>query len=149
MKLIIDATSGTVLDAEDCYVVDTEKLSDIERDELESGSDSEIANIAQVNGIAIKKMGADTGWGDNAYRYTVSYSPLSIKDEADALLEGGIYESPEDEKYKRVLEWARSEAAEDQLQSISDFIMGHDGVWDGFRENLMEALIFIYDVLHP
>lgn len=149
MKLIIDATSGTVLDAENCYIVDTEQLSDIENAELEDGTDSEIAHVAKTSGIAVKQIGADTGWGDNAYRYTVSYSPLSIKDEADSLLEGGIYESPEDEKYKRALEWVRSTADPDQLAAISDFVMGHDGVWDGFRENLMEAVMFIYDVLHP
>lgn len=143
MKLIIDATSGTILNAEDCYIVLAEDIPDMEL------SDSEVGSIAKKHGLSLLKLGADTGWGDNAYRYTVSYSPLSIRDEADSLLEGGIYESPEDEKYKRALEWVRSTADPDQLAAISDFVMGHDGVWDGFRENLMEAVMFIYDVLHP
>lgn len=143
MKLIIDATSGTVLNADDCYVVDAE---DFPSEDL---SDTEIAFIAQEKGIAVRKIGADTGWGDNRYAYTVSYSPLSIKDEADAFLEGGIYESPEDEKYKRALEWARSEATLDELQSISNFVIGNDAAWDGFRDNLMEALMFVYRELHP
>lgn len=143
MKLIIDATSGTILNADDCYIVLAEDLPDMEL------SDSEVGSIAKKHGLSLLKLGADTGWGDNAYRYTVSYSPLSIRDEADSLLEGGIYESPEDEKYKRALEWVRSTADPDQLAAISDFVMGHDGVWDGFRENLMEAVMFIYDVLHP
>lgn len=143
MKLIIDATSGTILNADDCYIVLAEDLPDTEL------SDPEVGSIAKKHGLPLLKLGADTGWGDNAYRYTVSYSPLSIRDEADSLLEGGIYESPEDEKYKRALEWVRSTADPDQLAAISDFVMGHDGVWDGFRENLMEAVMFIYDVLHP
>lgn len=149
MKLIIDAVSGTVLQADDCYVVDTENLTESELSDIDEGYDYEIRNIAGRRGTSVLKMGADTGWGDNSYRYTVSYSPLSIKDEADSLLEGGIYESPEDEKYKRALEWVRSTATTDQLAAISDFVMGHDGVWDGFRENLMEAVMFVYDVLHP
>lgn len=149
MKLIIDAVSGTVLQADDCYVVDTENLTESELSDIDEGYDYEIRNIAGRQGTSILKMGTDTGWGDNRYNYTVSYSPLSIKDEADALLEGGIYESPEDEKYKRALEWAQKEATLEQLQSISNFVMGHDGVWDGFRENLMDALMFVYDALHP
>lgn len=149
MKLIIDATSGTVIDAENCYVVDTEQLSDIENAELTEGSDSEIANIARVSGISVKAMGDSTGWGDNAYRYTVSYSPLSIKDEADAILEGGIYQSPEDDKYLKALEWARSEATLEQLRAVSDLSMSYDAMWDGFRENLMDSLMTVYKELHP
>ena len=149
MKLIIDATSGTIVDAENCYVVDTEQLSDIENDELENGSDEDIAHVAKTSGIPLKKIGSDTGWGDNAYRYTVSYSPLSIKDEADALLDGGIYQSPEDDMYLKALEWARDEATLEQLTAVSDLSMSYDAMWDGFRENLMDSLMTVYKELHP
>lgn len=148
MKLIIDAESGTIVSVENCYIVDTEQLSDIENSELEDGSDTQITDIALRHGYSVHRMCRDTGWGDNSYRHTVSYSPLSIKDEADSLLEDGIYESPEDEKYKQVLEWARTATTED-LAAVSNFAMSNDHVWDGFRDNLMEALIFVYNELHP
>lgn len=136
-KYIIDAVTGTILDMASCYIVDAELLGD----DLML-TDSEAGELANEHGISVAQMARDTGFGDNAYRYTVSYSPLSIKDEAEALLDGVIYE--DDEIEKKALTWARETATPDELRSVSDFIMGQDSVWDGFRENLIEALVWIY-----
>lgn len=136
-KYIIDAVTGTILDMASCYIVDAELMGD----DLML-TDSEAGELANEHGISVAQMARDTGFGDNAYRYTVSYSPLSIKDEAEALLDGVIYE--DDEIEKKALTWARETATPDELRSVSDFIMGQDSVWDGFRENLIEALVWIY-----
>lgn len=138
-KLIIDATNGTILNMGDCYIVDAELLGD---DIMLS--DREAGELANTHGISVAEMARDTGFGDNKYRYTVSYSPLSIKDEAYSLLDGGIYEDPEDENYKNALTWASEKATQEQLEAISNLIMGQDSVWNDFRENLMEGLMFIY-----
>jgi hypothetical protein len=142
MKLIIDATTGTVLNADGCYLVDGADFPD------EELSDSEVSELAQRVGKSLHRLGSDTGWGDNAYRFTVSYSPLSIRDEAEALLEGGIYDSPGDETYKQVMEWARDAASQEELEDIALFIMSSDSVWDGFRENLIEAVVWAYREIH-
>jgi hypothetical protein len=55
MKLIIDAQSGTIVNAADCYIVDTEQLSDIENSELEDGSDSQITDIALRHGYSVHR----------------------------------------------------------------------------------------------
>lgn len=142
-KLIIDATTGTVLNVEQCFLVDTDNLSASDSELLDNASDSELGELAQRAGKSILvSFGSDTGWGDNKYRYTVSYSPMSIRDEADSMLDGGIYEDDEDQK--DALRWALREASDEELGNISDFIMGADHVWDGFRENLMEGLMFFY-----
>jgi hypothetical protein len=135
-KLIIDATNGTILNMNDCYIVDAELLGD---DIMLS--DSEAQELANKHGISVAKMARDTGFGDNSYRYTVSYSPKSIKDEADSLLEGGIYE--EGDREYEALVWAKDADLND-LTDISDSIMSQDGVWNGFRENLTEMLVFIH-----
>jgi hypothetical protein len=142
MKLIIDAVTGTVLNTEGCYVVDEADFPD---DDM---SDSEITELAQRVGKSLHKIGSDTGWGDNSYRFTVSYSPLSIKDEADAILEGGIYDSPEDHDYKRIMEWAKDTASLQELEDIASFVMSDDNVWEGFRNRLTEAVVWAYKEIH-
>jgi hypothetical protein len=138
MKYIIDTQTGTIVSAEYCYIVDDNDISE----DLNPMSDRELSELAQNVGVRLTTIGQETGWGDNKYRYTVSYSPLSIKDESDSLLEGGIYEET-DREYPALM-WAKNEATVEQLQTISDWAMAHDSVWNGFRENLTEALVFAY-----
>jgi hypothetical protein len=135
-KLIIDTQTGTILNIEHCYIIEDTDL----KEEYELTCD-ELQEVADRSGIYINKMGNDTGWGDNTYRYTVSYSPKSIKDEADSILEGGIYE--EGDREYEALVWAKDADLND-LTDISDSIMSQDGVWNGFRENLTEMLVFIH-----
>lgn len=137
-KLIVDATNGTILNMNDCYIVDAELLGD---DIVLS--DREVQDLANEHGISVAQMARDTGFGDNAYRYTVSYSPLSIKDEAETLLDGVAYYE-DDEIEKKALTWAHETATTDELRAVSDFIMGADSVWNGFRENVVEALVWVY-----
>jgi len=137
-KLIIDATNGTILNMNDCYIVDAELLGD---DIMLS--DSEAQELANEHGVSVAQMARDTGFGDNSYRYTVSYSPLSIKDEADSILEGGIYE--EGDREYEALVWAK-DADASLLEVVSDSIMAQDAVWNGFRDNLVEMLVFMRSI---
>ena len=136
-KLIIDATNGTILNMNDCYIVDAELLGD---DIVLS--DREVQDLANEHGISVAKMAQDTGFGDNAYRFGVSYSPLSIRDEAITWLEGQLY-IPSDDAYEAI-KWARDEATTEQLQAIGEFVLCGDAVWDGFRENLEEGIVWGY-----
>lgn len=143
MKLIIDKTTGTVLNIEGCVIVETDDLDDHDSHLLDEASDSELSSIGERYGISIQQMGNDTGWGDNKYRYTVSYSPLSIKDEVETLIDGGIY-TEEDREWK-ALQWIQNEATKADLEDLSDWIMSSDGVWDGFKSNMMEWLVHLYN----
>lgn len=141
-KLLIDATTGTILDVSDCFIVDSDDLTKSEASALDEGTtDTEVGEIAKRRGKSLMEIGRDTGWGDNAYRYSVSYSPLSLKDEALSLIESGMYEEDEDE-YKKLM-WV-TEATHDQLESISYLIMGQDDLWTGFKENFIDALNWVY-----
>ena len=133
-KLIIDAMSGTVLDADHCYVVEDSVLTEVEY------SDSELRDIAK-SGISVAQMGRDTGWGDNGYRYSVSYSPLCLREEAQVYIDGGIYTEGDDEW--EALKWAENATAE-ELSEVSDNIMEYDGVWDDFRSNFIESLLEVW-----
>jgi len=70
MKLLIDTTTGTVLNIEGCVIVETDTLDDHDTHLLDEASDSELCDIGKRNGISLKKIGDDTGWGDNKYRYS-------------------------------------------------------------------------------
>ena len=137
-KLIVDATNGTILNMNDCYIIDAELLGD---DIVLS--DREVQELANEHGISVAKMARDTGFGDNAYRYTVSYSPRSIKDEADSLLDGGVF-IEEDKEYKALL-WVKDEATTEELETISDGAMSNDSVWQEFRETLIPEIMFVYN----
>ena len=140
-KLLIDAVTGTILDVENCYIVDDNTLTEDEARALDEGaSDSEIKAIAE-KGKSLWDMGRDTGWGDNAYRFTVSYSPLSLKDEALSLIESGMYEEDE-EDFKR-LQWLTT-ATQEQLEQVAYWVMEDDNVWEGFKNNFLEALTWVY-----
>ena len=137
-KLIVDATNGTILNMNDCYIIDAELLGD---DIVLS--DREVQELANEHGISVAKMARDTGFGDNAYRYTVSYSPRSIKDEADSLLDGGVF-IEEDKEYKALL-WVKDEATPEELETITDGAMSNDSVWQEFRETLIPEIMFVYN----
>lgn len=40
--------------------------------------------------------------------------------------------------------WAKDVATTEQLEDIAYFVMSNDGVWDGFRENFLEGLMWVY-----
>ena len=132
-KLIIDATTGTVLNVENCYIVDDDTLTD------DTYSDSELCEIAKT-GISVFEMGQDTGWGDNKYRYSVSYSPLSIKDEAETRLFAGMYD-PDEPEYA-TMKWA-VDAPIEKLEEVSSLIMEDNNTWADFYSNMVLALEYI------
>jgi hypothetical protein len=137
MKLIIDAQTGTILNVDNCYVVDTEDLPN--EDSLDTASDSEIAEIAEKYGTAVWKIGEDTGWGDNKYRWCVSYSPKSIHEEAEGYLDGSFVDESDDE-YKAVV-WLTNDSTQQQREELSRWIVSNYYVWDEYKSNLLTTLV--------
>lgn len=146
MKLIVDALTGTIIDADTCYIVDTEELSAEDDALLSGGSDSEASEVAQRVGVSVSQMGRDTGWGDNRYSWTVSYSPLTLKEEAQEML-GQLSMAygdgkGDDEGLYNALVWASEEASLAELGTLADTIMAYDEeVWHGWKRNFSENLV--------
>lgn len=132
-KLIIDATNGTILNMSDCYIVD----ADVFGDDL-TLSDTEVQDVANKHGISVAKMARNTGFGDNAYAFSVSYSPLSIRDEALSYIESGYCEN--DEPTERICKWASEIATIDELEMVSALCMAYESVWEGYSAHLMDCL---------
>lgn len=141
--LIIDSVTGTILNLEDCYVVNPYDLSEEQLETLDNGPDSSIGEIAEKNGKSLRKILSDTGYGDNKYRWTVSYSPDSLSEEFEELLASG-YLSDDTYVFKAVA-WYLNHATDEQKSEFSDWVMSYESVWESFRETLFEAITDYYN----
>ena len=54
--LLIDSTTGTVLTAASCYLVDDDSLTEQEWDALDTSSDSEVCAIAKARGMKVSDV---------------------------------------------------------------------------------------------
>ena len=139
-KYIVDAMSGTILAVEHCYLIDTNDLSEEQNSILDNASDGEISTMVTEHGKSVLvEWGQDTGWGDNKYRWSVSYSPLTLRDEALAYIEGGVVTNDEQPLYE-ALEWVAQKATEKELEDISYTIISDESIWDGFPKNFLDAV---------
>ena len=142
-KLIVCNVTGTVIPLDDCYLIDTEMLSQgdsaLLTDWDESGSDSIITELGTRVGKSVKEMLGSSGYGDATYANSVSYSPNSIRDEALVYVEtwGDDWD---DEQTSTALRWA-IDATPEELDEVSQYIMVSDDVWNGYKNNLITGLM--------
>ena len=143
MKLLIDSQSGTIVNAEHCYIVDTDDLTS-EESALEAFSDEEISNIARKHGISLMFMGEHTGWGDVNYSNSVCYSPASIREELE------VHWGTPDPDIKDSVVWA-FDVDKETLEIISAFAISNEKAWGNYHEVLLDAIEEVYarKVLYP
>lgn len=136
MPLVIDATSGTILNLESCYIVYDEALTESEESILENGSDSEIGELAEQAGVPL--FGDALEWIKYGRMTSVSYGPSALRDEARAILDvmGPIIEQSERDS----LQWVIDSASDEELAYIGQHILNDDAVWSGFQRNFLSAL---------
>ena len=145
-KIIVCNTTGTVVPLEDCYLIDTEMLSADDSTLLsewdESGSDSIITELGKKVGTKVETMLSVSGYGDMTYANSVSYSPLSLKDESEALIDIEEWDKyDEHEIIKAAIEWVYNTATTEELNEVSQYIMVSDDVWDGYKSNMIQGLM--------
>lgn len=142
MALIIDATTGTILDMDDCYIVEDASLTKDEEAMLDSGSDSLIGELAMSVGIPLNAEALE--WVKYGRTTSISYGPSALRDEAEVLLEVMGEETdgddPEDVRMRGLLRWAHDDATDSELAYIAQHILGDDHAWDGYRENFRYSL---------
>lgn len=136
MALIIDATSGTVLDMSDCYIVDDGNLTRDEEAMLDSGSDSLVGELARGVGIPLDDDALE--WIRYGRLTSVSYGPSALREEARAIMEvmGPIIEQDDRDS----LQWVIDSASDAELAYLGQHILNDDAVWNGFRRNFIEGL---------
>lgn len=136
MPLIIDAMTGTILDASECYIVFDDSLTETQEALLDSGSDSTVGELAREAGVPLS--GDALEWILYGRMTSVSYGPSALREEARAIMEvmGPILEQEE----RDPLEWVINSASDVELAHLGQHILNDDAVWNGFRRNFLEAL---------
>lgn len=136
MALVIDATTGTILDLSECYIVLEENLTVDQESMLDSGSDSTIGELAREAGVPLNSNALE--WILYGRLTSVSYGPSALREEASTVLSevGPIIEQED----RDPLEWVTNSASDAELASLGEYILNDDAVWYGFRRNFLESL---------
>lgn len=168
--LIIDAQTGTVLDANECYLVDFDELPSADKQMLEDGNDSDAGDVARRNGRKIssekimelssqldavtqayQRMRSDLkelreNSGDLCWANCVPYSAEAIRevlsDEAERMTEGQSPYSPE--QYKAIY-FGATYAENSYLDEIGRMILEGNEAWNGWRERICLVACEVYD----
>lgn len=134
MRYIVHLGTGTVIDADECVIVDLPE--DVIAEMTEHGGDdyfddNRICELAEANGDPINT--SDVSW-----RNSMSFSPSALRDEANELLEMGTYDS--EPNRREALEWCAGVATDTDLNSVASYILDDDDLWTTFRISVIDGL---------
>ena len=141
MALIIDARTGTILESGDCYIVDTDDLTESQEWYLENGGDTDIADVARSAGVPLSDEALE--WVRYGRTTSVSYGPSALRDEAQVLLEILDPDDVEDIATRGYLE-RLLEAGDAEVAMLGQHILNDDAVWNGYKQNLIDGLHSFY-----
>ena len=129
-KLIIHIGTGTIIDADECVIVDVEKLDDHDTALVNDGDDSDVVEIAE-------RLGKPLNLTDLSFRNTVAFSPSSLRSEAEEALSHGFYTDDDDIAW---LTWTSEVATDDELSSVADYILNDDTLWGEYNTTVMDGM---------
>lgn len=135
MRYIVHIGTGTVIDADECVMVDVP--DDVIEEMTKHGGDDyfddqRICELAEVNGEPIN--GTDLTWGN-----CMAFSPISLREEAGELLDSGAYDSEGNQR--EALEWCVNTATDAQLNGVASYILDDDDLWTTFRVSVLDGLL--------
>jgi len=129
-KLIIHIGTGTIIDADECVIVDVEKLDDHDTALVNDGDDSDVVEIAG-------RLGKPLNLTDLSFRNTVAFSPSSLRSEAEEALSQGFATDDDDIAY---LTWTSEVATDEELSSVADYILNDDTMWNEYNTTVMDGM---------
>ena len=132
-RLVVDMVSGTVIDLDNCYLVNGEDLLQEEILLITEGSDSDIIDVARSAGRSLDALLETSGYGDLTVSNSVSYSPDNLRAEADAYLNASSGLPAENEDIYSYLKWVRDQATDDDLNIIGQLCLADDDAWKTYR----------------
>jgi hypothetical protein len=129
-KLVIHIGTGTIIDADECVIVDVEKLDDHDTALVNDGDDSDVVEIAG-------RLGKPLNLTDLSFRNTVAFSPSSLRSEAEEALSQGFATDDDDIAY---LTWTSEVATDEELSSVADYILNDDTMWNEYNTTVMDGM---------
>mgnify|MGYP000406527488 FL=1 len=129
-KLVIHIGTGTIIDADECVIVDVEKLDDHDTALVNDGDDSDVVEIAG-------RLGKPLNLTDLSFRNTVAFSPSSLRSEAEEAISQGFATDDDDIAY---LTWTAEVATDDELSGVADYILNDDTMWNEYNTTVMDGM---------
>ena len=129
-KLVIHIGTGTIIDADECVIVDVERLDDHDTTLVNDGDDSDVVEIAE-------RLGKPLNLTDLSFRNTVAFSPSSLRSEAEEALSQGFATDDDDIAY---LTWTSEVATDEELSSVADYILNDDTMWNEYNTTVMDGM---------
>ena len=128
-KLIVHIGTGTIIDANECVIVDVDRLDDHDTTLVNDGDDSDVVEIAE-------RLGKPLNLTDLTYRNTVAFSPSALRSEAEEQLSQG-YATDDSIAY---LTWTAEVATDEELSSVADYILNDDTMWNEYNTTVMDGM---------
>jgi len=129
-KLVIHIGTGTIIDADECVIVDVERLDDHDTALVNDGDDSDLVEIAE-------RLGKPLNLTDLSFRNTVAFSPSSLRSEAEEAISQGFATDDDDIAY---LTWTAEVATDDELSGVADYILNDDTMWNEYNTTVMDGM---------
>ena len=133
MKYIVHYGTGTVIAVEECVVVDVS--DEILADLTTSGGDDYFDDNV-ICDLALE-IGTPINTSDLTYGNCMAFSPDSLREEAQEILDLGLWAT---EEQRKAMEWCVSTATNDQLNEVAGYILNDDTMWSEFRSSVLEGL---------
>jgi hypothetical protein len=131
-KLVVHIGTGTIIDADECVIVDTDKFDD--HDEARMSGDDYFDDTAVVE-IA-ERIGTPLNLTDLTFRNTVAFSPSALRSEAEEQLSQG-YATDDSIAY---LTWTAEVATDDELNEVAGYILNDDTLWGEYNTTVMDGM---------
>jgi hypothetical protein len=128
-KLIVHIGTGTIIDADECVIVDVERLDDHDTTLVNDGDDSDVVEVAE-------RLGKPLNLTDLTFRNTVAFSPSALRSEAEEQLGQG-YATDDSIAY---LTWCAEVATDDELNEVAGYILNDDGLWSEYNTTVMDGM---------
>jgi hypothetical protein len=129
-KLVVHIGTGTIIDADECVIVDVEKLDDHDTALVNDGDDSDVVEIAG-------RLGKPLNLTDLSFRNTVAFSPSSLRSEAEEAISQGFATDDDD---IADLTWTAEVATDDELSGVADYILNDDTMWNEYNTTVMDGM---------
>ena len=131
-KLVVHIGTGTIIDADECVIVDTDKFDDHDEARMSGDDyfdDSVVVEIAE-------RIGTPLNLTDLTYRNTVAFSPSALRSEAEEQLSQG-YATDDSIAY---LTWCAEVATDDELNEVAGYILNDDALWGEYNTTVMDGM---------
>jgi hypothetical protein len=132
-KLVVHIGTGTIIDADECVIVDTDKFDDHDEARMSGDDYFDDSVVVEIAG----RLGKPLNLTDLSFRNTVAFSPSSLRSEAEEALSQGFATDDDDIAY---LTWTDEVATDDELSSVADYILNDDTLWGEYNTTVMDGM---------